>query len=148
MLAIGLSSGANAQWLLGRRVVLGILIKGCVFAVVGHDIDRLGLGPVPRVEADQVPFVDPGPDVLPHPGGAEPFQPGDVRRLPAERVAVQLLEAGVARSSSAASGGVSSVISRSMMRMPSSALAGELGRLGGLLGAQLAPAPAPGRSCR
>ena len=44
---------------------------------------------------DEVPLVDPGPDVLPHAGGAQPLDADDVGRRPGVRRAVQLLEYGV-----------------------------------------------------
>src|SRR5487761_1119185 len=66
-----------------------------VLTVVTGNVDDFGLRPEHRVEANQVPLVDPGPDVLPHPRGTEPLQAGHVRRRPAECSGMQVLERGV-----------------------------------------------------
>ena len=86
--------------------------RRCPAVVVGEVDDDLAggdVGQVRRVEAAQVPLVDPRPHVLAHPVRRQPLQPLDVGRVPPERVGVDLLAAwcrcGRARRGRAAAGG-------------------------------------------
>ena len=70
-------------------------LSGVVVGEVDDDLAGGDVGQVRRVEAAQVPLVDPRPHVLPHPVRRQPLQPLDVRRVPPERVGVDLLQLGV-----------------------------------------------------
>src|SRR6266702_8484464 len=92
-------NGRRSQDIANRRS--GALFPGAaapevaVLAVVTGNLDRQALWLERRVQPHQVPFVDPRPYVLTHPGGAEPLQSRDVGRIPAERVGVQVLQRDV-----------------------------------------------------
>src|SRR5947208_3206 len=73
----------------------GIAFEIGILPVVHGNLHRLGLRNEVRVEPDEIPLVDPGTHVLAHPGGSEAFQTGDVGRVPAEGIAVDLLEAPI-----------------------------------------------------
>src|SRR3979411_1708194 len=73
----------------------GLAFEIGILPVVHGDLHRLGLRNEARVEPGEIPLVDPGPHVLAHPGGSEALQTGDVGRVPAEGVGVDLLDARI-----------------------------------------------------
>ena len=56
------------------------LLERLVLVVARGHVEDLGVRDVRRVEAHEVPGVDPGPDVLPHPRRPEPLEPSHVGR--------------------------------------------------------------------
>lgn len=70
--------GTARTWPVARST--SALLERLVLVVARGHVEDLGVRDVRRVEAHEVPGVDPGPDVLPHPRRPEPLEPRHVGR--------------------------------------------------------------------